>query len=115
MDEEREDLGGTEEGDLETIYDPGQKFEFWKPEVAGQELVGQLLRIKEQGQYGPTLRFKTRDGLMAYAVTEQMADINWKPLVGRTIVLRFLGWIELKHGTKMRNIKVLALRDETPF
>jgi hypothetical protein len=116
-DEEREGFEAVagDEGE-ESIFDPGQKFEFWKPEVAGQELRGRLVRVKELGLYGPTLRLATPDGRMAVSLTEQLADVDWKPLVGRTLIFRFLGWIETKKkGYKMRNIKVSALRDEIPF
>lgn len=116
-DEEREELEAVAGGeDEETIFDPGQRFEFWKPEVAGQELRGRLVRIKEAGQYGPTLRLTTPDGRMAVSLTEQLADVDWKTLVGRTLIFRFLGWIETKKkGYKMRNIKVSAVKDEIPF
>jgi len=114
-DEEREPLEGSGDPDEESIFDPGQGFSFWKPEVAGQELRGRFVRIKLSGQYGPTLRFRTDDGLKAVALTDQLADVDWRALVGRSLILRFLGWVETKRGYKMRSIKVAAVKDEIPF
>lgn len=116
LEDERDEFEGAEAGpDEETIFDPGQDFEFWKPEVAGQELRGRLVRVKEKGTYGPTLRVSTPEGLRAVGLTEQLKDVDWKALVGRDLIFVFLGWRELKGGTRMRNVKVKALQARIPF
>lgn len=118
-DDERDDFDAAETAEAqageETVFDPGQRFEFWKPQVAGQELRGRLVRVKEKGKYGPTLRVSTPDGVRAVALSEQLADVDWKAFVGRTLIFVFLGWEELKKGYQMRNIKVKAVKDELPF
>ena len=75
------------------ILDHSAKAAFWKPKIAGEHVLGKLVRIATGGEYGPSLRIQTATGTISVSVNVILADVDWAAYIGKTLDVTFTGLV----------------------
>lgn len=99
-----------EEGE-EILLKPWVLPPFWKPEAEGEARTGELLSIRRL-PFGEVLRVRTANGIIAISQSIAMAEIDFRPLVGRRLRFIFKGTVDTKSGNKVKLFQISVLKKE---
>jgi hypothetical protein len=103
-----------DDADEEIILEPGDLPPFFQPKEKGERVTGEVRSVRKS-KYGPTAHLMTAAGMVSVPKSAAMADVNFEKLIGRIVTVTFMGNVETQSGRQMRDYKITARKEKTPF
>jgi len=119
QEEEARPEKGLEDDEERSLLEPGDLPPFWKPEMMGAMMQGELLSIRKL-PYSEVLHLRTDTGVVAIPISYSMEEVNFWALKGQRLRFVFKGTTETKSGNRVKLFRITKLKakeksEEVPF